>query len=146
MLALIFSHQASHNALALVAQTPQRLSDRSAQQRQDLLMSCCHFVSRCVLLELHPLTPPCSDASVNCGACSRRSLRCHVGAFMHLERFEGLSCARKYLRRLRRFALGPVSKERTYLPCSGVSVVLLWRMLTALLALPYFCFYTFGKI
>jgi hypothetical protein len=88
----------------------------------------------------------CSDASVNCGACSRRSLRCHVGAFMHLERFEGLSCARKYLRRLRRFALGPVSKERTYLPCSGVSVVLLWRMLTALLALPYFCFYTFGKI
>jgi hypothetical protein len=56
VLALIFSHQASHNALALVAQTPQRLSDRFAQQRQDLLVSCCHFVSRCVLLELHPLT------------------------------------------------------------------------------------------
>ena len=32
------------------------------------------------------------------------------------------------------------------LPCSGVSVVLLWCMLPALLALPYWCFYTFGKI
>ena len=32
------------------------------------------------------------------------------------------------------------------LPCSGVSVVLLWCMFTALLALPYWSFYTFGKI
>jgi hypothetical protein len=32
-----------------------------------------------------------------CGACLRRSLRCHTGAFIHLERFEGLSCARKNL-------------------------------------------------
>ena len=30
-----------------------------------------------------------------CGACSRRSLRCHTGAFIRLERFEGLSCDRK---------------------------------------------------
>jgi hypothetical protein len=51
-----------------------------------------------------------------CGACSRRSLRCHTGAFIHLERFEGLSCARKSLLRLRRFALGSASKER---PCSA---------------------------
>jgi hypothetical protein len=34
-------------------QTPQRLSDRSAHQRQDLLVSCCHFVSRCVLLRFN---------------------------------------------------------------------------------------------
>ena len=81
-----------------------------------------------------------------CGACSRRSLRCHTATFIHLERFEGLSCARKFLRRLRRLALDSASKERHDLPCSGVSVVLLWRMLTALLALPYLCFYTFGKI
>jgi len=25
-----------------------------------------------------------------CGACSRRSLRCHTATFIHLERFEGL--------------------------------------------------------
>ncbi len=41
-----------------------------------------------------------------CGACLRRSLRCHTCDFIHLERFDGLSCARKPSRRLRRFALG----------------------------------------
>jgi hypothetical protein len=47
-----------------------------------------------------------------CGACLRRSLRYHTCAFIHLERFDGLSCARKSSRRLRRFALGSTSKER----------------------------------
>ena len=51
-----------------------------------------------------------------CGACLRRSLRYHSCAFIHLERFDGLSCARKSSRRLRRFALGSTSKER---PCSA---------------------------
>ena len=51
-----------------------------------------------------------------CGACLRRSLRYHTFAFIHLERFDGLSCARKSSRRLRRFALGSTSKER---PCSA---------------------------
>ena len=54
-----------------------------------------------------------------CGACSRRSLRCHIGAFIHLERFEGLSCARKSSRRLRRFALDLTSKERPCSACPG---------------------------
>ena len=55
-----------------------------------------------------------------CGAYLRRSLRCHTGAFIHLERFEGLSCARKSSRRLRRFALGSTSKERPYLCASAM--------------------------
>ena len=46
-----------------------------------------------------------------CGACLRRSLRYHTFAFIHLERFDGLSCARKSSRRLRRFALGSTSKK-----------------------------------
>jgi len=32
------------------------------------------------------------------------------------------------------------------LSCSDASVVLLWCMFTALLALPYWCFHAFGKI
>ena len=75
-----------------------------------------------------------------CGACSRRSLRCHTGVFIHLERFEGLSCARKSLRRLRRFALGSASKERPYsarpgrLPrCTGLYISLLHNFTYCLL-------------
>ena len=55
-----------------------------------------------------------------CGACLRRSLRCHTCAFIHLERFDGLSSARKSSRRLRRFALGSTSKERPYLCASAM--------------------------
>ena len=53
-----------------------------------------------------------------CGACLRRSLHCHTCAFIHLERFDGLSSARKSSRRLRRSALGSTSQERPYLYAS----------------------------
>jgi len=41
-----------------------------------------------------------------CGACLRRSLRCHTCAFVHLERFDDLSSARRSSRGLRGFSLG----------------------------------------